>query len=98
MSGRLSRFLRLLILWADGSFGDTDVFVGGSVVEKIAIAFPCHAFNKNHIGDLPHLLPFFFWLKDRLVTAEDDFARVCVERLQSMKLWACVQRYPLTAG
>src|SRR5437667_10095137 len=66
----------MMILWADGSFGDPDVFVGGSVVEKIMIAFPCHAFDKNDVRHLSNFFPFLFGLEDWLIAAENDLARV----------------------
>src|SRR5438876_2098667 len=57
-------------------FGHTNVLVGRAIIEKIAAALAHHAFDKNYVGYLPDLLPFFLRSKDRLVAAGEKLARI----------------------
>src|SRR4030081_735185 len=57
-------------------FGDADVLVSASIVKKITITPAYHAFDKNHIGNLPNFLPFLFRSEDRGIATRNETPRV----------------------
>src|SRR5258708_40030625 len=53
-------------------FGDANIGVRSSVVQQIAITPAYHAFDENHIRNLPNFLPLLFRSEDRRIASRNE--------------------------
>src|SRR6267154_3147985 len=57
-------------------FGDADIFVSGAVIEKKAVFFLHHSFNKDYVWNLADFFPFIFGEEDGLFRTIEEFAGI----------------------
>src|ERR1700687_1867448 len=73
---RLTSLGRLPLRSLHGCLGHSDVFVRSAVIKKPTVSLTRHPFDKNNVGHLPYLFPFFFRREDRVAGAGEQLARI----------------------